>query len=82
MPLSFTFTAALPLGVFVAKSRIKGIMGHQGQFDPSGMDPAMKETLRPGSTRKPKTGAPPSGSSMGGKIYVPKKVKQPKRRGK
>ena len=46
----------------MAKTRIKGTLGHQGGYDPAGVDPEMKRTLmggddpappKPAAARKP-----------------------------
>jgi hypothetical protein len=40
----------------MAKTRMTGIMGHQGGYDPAGVDPEMKRTLQGGD--EPKAPAP------------------------
>ena len=58
------------------RTRIQGVIGHQGRVDPRTMDKEMRETL---GIPKPRTGEMPGGSRMGGKTFVPKKVRQPKK---
>ena len=45
----------------MAKSRMTGVIGHQGDFDPRTMDKEMIETLRP--KKKPSFGNVKSGGS-------------------
>lgn len=40
----------------MAKTRIPGVLGHQGNVDPAGMDDAMKETLGVGKPAKTEHG--------------------------
>ena len=43
----------------MAKTRIPGIMGHQGQWDPSGVDPETRRTLMGGEDPPPPPPPPP-----------------------